>query len=123
MGAVPPSCNAEELRPDIYVVDVNSGTPDVDEDRPDGMNLGPVCVAPDVKFCLDEGDDASLCGNPDAEELRTDDVVFHLDRGDLDGKNDGSKEDADTPFWVTLDVEETCPVENGSRVTVSVLLA
>ena len=42
---------------------------------------------------------------------------------DAKGEEDDPKEDADPPVRVALDAEETCTVENGSKVTVSVLLA
>ena len=80
---------------------------------------------------------------PDAEESGSDEAVFPPGCEDIEGEEDGPKDDTDSPVLVALDAEETCPVEidtqetcpveieaqetcpveNGSRVTVSVLLA
>ena len=73
-------------------------------------------------LCPDETVDVN-CGTPDVGELIIDEIVLPRDCVDIDGEEDDPKEDADPLVWVALDAVETCPVENGSRVAVSVLSA
>ena len=75
----------------------------------------------DVKDCLDECEDSPLCRDLDVEELRIVEDVSPPGFLDLDGEEDDVGEDADRLVRVALDAQGSCPVENGSRVTVSVL--
>ena len=101
----PPGCNVEELRPD--------------ETTEDAVPVPPGCNVEEL--CPDETTDAVNCGTPDVGELIIDEIVFSPGCVDPDGEEDNPKEDADPLVWLALDAEETCPVENGSRVAVSVL--